>query len=147
MLGISERSLGRWRAELEALGLVVKSGARWVYRREGLREAYLSVAGLQVGNAATVARMHREVARQHTSRHQQGPSIEDHNEITDPGDSIPPWAESKARREFYLAEREKLALARVEGTLVDRDAIKKMLFEENRRARDALQRFAVLLPP
>jgi len=138
MLGISERSLGRWRAELEAQGLVIKKGARWVYRREGLEAAYLSVAGLQRTNADTHERLRQRVAA--TTR-QPEPSIDD-EDIPDPGDNIPPWAESKAKREHFLAEKERLSFQRTQGKLVDREAVGRFMFEETRRARDALQRLS-----
>lgn len=139
-LGISERSVGRWRSQLIELGAATVQGGVTLYESEGLAAAYASVCGLQATNAATVERLQRVV-----STHQQvEPSIdEDDTE----GEDVPPWAKSKARREHFLAEKEQLALARLQGSLVDRDAVKKLLFEQGRALRDELQRFAILLPP
>ncbi len=145
LLGISERSLGRHRETLQALGLAEVRNERTVYHRDGLVEGYLSIVGQQMGNAETVERLHRMAEAESSTRKQLPP--DDLEDIPHPGEKVPPWADSRARREFYLAEKEGLALRRLEGSLVDREAMKRMIFEETRRARDAFQRMAVLLPP
>ena len=145
LLGISERSLGRHRDTLEQLGLTQARGTRTVYHREGLVEGYLSIVGQQMGNADTVERLYRLAEAESSTRQQPPP--DDLEDVHDPGEKVPPWADSRARREFYLAEKEGLALRRLEGSLVEREAINRRAFDEVRRARDAFQRMAVLLPP
>lgn len=150
LLGVSERSLGRQREQLQALGLVVKRGGRMMYRQQGLEAGYLSVAGLQVTNAENVARLQQVAAGDAThlpATALREPSIDDEDEeIPEPG-KIPPWAESRAAREYWLSEKERLNVERQQGKLLDREAVERSGFEAGRRLRDAFQRFAVHLPP
>jgi DNA-binding transcriptional MocR family regulator len=149
LLGVSERSLGRQREQLQALGLVVKRGGRMMYRQQGLEEGYLSVAGLQVTNAENFERL-QQVAdgdAPHLPEALREPSIDDEDEeIPEPG-KIPPWAESRAAREYWLSEKERLNVERQQGKLLDREAVERSGFEAGRQLRDAFQRFAVHLPP
>lgn len=146
LLGISERSLGRQREHLQALGLVVKHGGRWMYQRKGLEAGYLSVAGLQAANAENFGRL-QQVAAGDAPHLLEAPSIdEEDGEIPEPG-KIPPWAESKASREYWLSEKERLSVERTKGNLIDRDIVAARDFEVGRQARDAFLRLDVQLPP
>ena len=59
-----------------------------------------------------------------------------------PADSIPDFAESKAKREFYLAELAKLDVEEKKKQLVSVDEIKKSSFAKARSIREALTNLA-----
>ena len=59
-----------------------------------------------------------------------------------PSDSIPDFAESKAKREFYLAELAKLDVEEKKKQLVSVDEIKKSSFAKARSIREALTNLA-----
>jgi len=59
-----------------------------------------------------------------------------------PPDSIPDFAESKAKREFYLAELAKLDVEEKKKQLVSVDEIKKSSFAKARSIREALTNLA-----
>ena len=59
-----------------------------------------------------------------------------------PLDSIPDFAESKAKREFYLAELAKLDVEEKKKQLVSVDEIKKSSFAKARSIREALTNLA-----
>ena len=59
-----------------------------------------------------------------------------------PVDSIPDFAESKAKREFYLAELAKLDVEEKKKQLVSVDEIKKSSFAKARSIREALTNLA-----
>ena len=59
-----------------------------------------------------------------------------------PSDSIPDFAESKAKREFYLAELAKLDVEEKKKQLVSVDDIKKSSFAKGRAIREALTNLA-----
>ena len=59
-----------------------------------------------------------------------------------PADSIPDFAESKAKREFYLAELAKLDVEEKKKQLVSVDEIKKSSFATARSIREALTNLA-----
>jgi len=59
-----------------------------------------------------------------------------------PADSIPDFAESKAKREFYLAELAKLDVEEKKKQLVSVDEIKKSSFAKARSIREALSNLA-----
>ena len=59
-----------------------------------------------------------------------------------PADSIPDFAESKAKREFYLAELAKLDVEEKKKQLVSVDEIKKSSFAKARSIRAALTNLA-----
>ena len=59
-----------------------------------------------------------------------------------PADSIPDFAESKAKREFYLAELAKLDVEEKKEQLVSVDEIKKSSFAKARAIREALTNLA-----
>ncbi len=59
-----------------------------------------------------------------------------------PADSIPDFAESKAKREFYLAELAKLDVEEKKKQLVSVDEIKKTSFAKARSIREALTNLA-----
>tara|TARA_R100000329_G_scaffold31442_1_gene28992 strand:+ start:69 stop:572 length:504 start_codon:yes stop_codon:yes gene_type:complete len=59
-----------------------------------------------------------------------------------PADSIPDFAESKAKREFYLAELAKLDVEEKKEQLVSVDEIKKSSFARARAMREALTNLA-----
>jgi hypothetical protein len=59
-----------------------------------------------------------------------------------PADSIPDFAESKAKREFYLAELAKLDVEEKKKQLVSVDEIKKSSFATGRSIREALTNLA-----
>ena len=59
-----------------------------------------------------------------------------------PADSIPDFAESKAKREFYLAELAKLDVEEKKKQLVSVDEIKKSSFAKGRAIREALTNLA-----
>ena len=59
-----------------------------------------------------------------------------------PADSIPDFAESKAKREFYLAELAKLDVEEKKKQLVSVDEIKKSIFAKARSIREALTNLA-----
>ena len=59
-----------------------------------------------------------------------------------PADSIPDFAESKAKREFYLAELAKLDVEEKKKQLVSVDEIKKSSFAKARSIREALANLA-----
>lgn len=59
-----------------------------------------------------------------------------------PADSIPDFAESKAKREFYLAELAKLDVEEKKEKLVSVDEIKKSSFATGRAIREALTNLA-----
>ena len=59
-----------------------------------------------------------------------------------PSDSIPDFAESKAKREFYLAELAKLDVEEKKKQLVSVDEIKKSSFAKDRSIREALTNLA-----
>ena len=59
-----------------------------------------------------------------------------------PADSIPDFAESKAKREFYLAELAKLDVEEKKEQLVSVDEIKKSSFAKGRAIREALTNLA-----
>ncbi len=59
-----------------------------------------------------------------------------------PADSIPDFAESKAKREFYLAELAKLDVEEKKKHLVSVDEIKKSSFAKARSIREALTNLA-----
>ena len=59
-----------------------------------------------------------------------------------PADSIPDFAESKAKREFYLAELAKLDVEEKKEQLVSVDEIKKSSFAKARAMREALTNLA-----
>jgi len=59
-----------------------------------------------------------------------------------PADSIPDFAESKAKREFYLAELAKLDVEEKKNQLVSVDEIKKSSFAKARSIREALTNLA-----
>jgi len=59
-----------------------------------------------------------------------------------PTDSIPDFAESKAKREFYLAELAKLDVEEKKKQLVSVDEIKKSSFATARSIREALTNLA-----
>ena len=59
-----------------------------------------------------------------------------------PADSIPDFAESKAKREFYLAELAKLDVEEKKKQLVSVEDIKKSSFAKGRAIREALSNLA-----
>ena len=59
-----------------------------------------------------------------------------------PADEIPDFAESKAKREFYLAELAKLDVQEKKKQLVSVDEIKKSSFATGRSIREALTNLA-----
>ena len=59
-----------------------------------------------------------------------------------PADSIPDFAESKAKREFYLAELAKLDVEEKKEQLVSVDEIKKSSFAKARAMREAFTNLA-----
>ena len=59
-----------------------------------------------------------------------------------PADSIPDFAESKAKREFYLAELAKLDVEEKKKQLVSVDEIKKVVLQKARSIREALTNLA-----
>ena len=59
-----------------------------------------------------------------------------------PSDSIPDFAESKAKREFYLAELAKLDVEEKKKQLVSVDEIKKSSFATGRAIRESLTNLA-----
>ena len=59
-----------------------------------------------------------------------------------PADAIPDFAESKAKREFYLAELAKLDVEEKKKQLVSVDEIKKSSFAKARSIREALTNLA-----
>jgi len=59
-----------------------------------------------------------------------------------PADSIPDFAESKAKREFYLAELAKLDVEEKKEQLVSVEEIKKSSFAKARAIREALTNLA-----
>ena len=59
-----------------------------------------------------------------------------------PADSIPDFAESKAKREFYLAELAKLDVEEKKKQLVSVDEIKKSSFAKARAMREAFTNLA-----
>ena len=59
-----------------------------------------------------------------------------------PADSIPDFAESKAKREFYLAELAKLDVEEKKKQLVSVEDIKKSSFAKGRAIREALTNLA-----
>jgi len=59
-----------------------------------------------------------------------------------PADEIPDFAESKAKREFYLAELAKLDVEEKKKQLVSVDEIKKSSFATGRSIREALTNLA-----
>ena len=59
-----------------------------------------------------------------------------------PSDSIPDFAESKAKREFYLAELAKLDVLEKKKELVSVEEIKKSSFAKGRAIREALTNLA-----
>ena len=61
---------------------------------------------------------------------------------TAPSNSIPDFAESKAKREFYLAELAKLDVEEKKKQLVSVDEIKKSSFAKARSIREALTNLA-----
>ncbi len=145
LLGISERSLGRQRDALVALGAAKVQGGVTLYESDGLAAAYVACAGLQAGNADTIERLHR-LAEAESPTRQQVPDDALEDDIPEP-DRIPPWAESRAAREYWLSEKARLEVRRARGELVTVARVKSNMFELFRLLRDSLQRIAVLAPP
>jgi len=137
LLGVSERSLGRHREHLAELGLAKLVGSRWLYESEGLASAWLGLAELQVSNAEQLERLQGaggDGQRLEAEAQQQV-------EADAVAGKIPSYAESRARKEHYLALLAQRQLERLEGTLISAEAVKAMFFEEFRRTRDYLQNF------
>jgi len=121
-LGVSERSLGRQREHLAAAGLVRRVGNRWKYDAgPQLRETFNGLVELQPGNAA---RLEAEALQQADQDAAAG--------------KIPPYAQSRAKREHFGALLAQRQLEQLEGRLVELSAVKSVVFEEHRRARDQL---------
>jgi hypothetical protein len=110
------------------MGMIQRSGGRLLYETDGLAEAL---------ELTTERVMHSNAERMMggAQRPQAGGPEEPDDE------TVPPWAESKARREFYGAEKAQMELQALAGTLVLREKVHSWLFERERVIRNRLQAF------
>jgi len=62
-------------------------------------------------------------------------------------EGLPPIAESRARRMYYLAERERIELQQLQGELVSAAEVREAAFKQGREVRDALMALPARLAP
>lgn len=140
LLGVSRRAIDRQLPDLLGLGVAVRGegSGRIRYEAEALPTAWLELAEPQARNAEQLKKLAEKL-------HQEGAALaKELGEDAAPGE-IPPWHESRARLEHYRAERERIAVEKLEGELVSRAEVENDWFEAGRLARDGLQRLPELI--